>query len=1073
MPDVSHSEEISKTHVPTTFKWSSWGSNVKLAGSFDSPYTPWQPIQMKKVENSPYFEVTLDLQPNKTYDYKFVVDETNWVLDPDRPKFPDSTGYNENHQVYVEAPPPPSPMPKEPESPTIYEQEIEEFNLKDDEHEIQHDVKSEQQLIEQQSIADEVEKTIEEIEEQNIVNNVNEQEIVHEQEIEKHNIANEHNEQEIIHEQEIEKQNIVNEQETEEQNIVYEQEIEDQKIVCEQETEEQNIVEQEIEEQKIIYEQEIEKGLPNEISITAIKEATVEEADEINNITIEKEEIPIEAEEPVEKQEIIEEPFIEKVYVERKELKEDKEIIEKYQELSEESKTNVISNVFEETTLKADVSISLQTKTLENAIEEKSVDNGVESVIESSDIPHTDKITNSLQPSQIIKEEKTIVISEEIDTNKIIINETTSEIQVEEISETPLELDLPNESITETEVPSVTEVPLTKEISGDLIDKKVNEETTLPALDLTVTISNVTIDNANNTDNTTHKDEKVEPHESLPEMLVSNVILEKSEKVEKEFVSTSDLMTENIIVEKESIVCELEENSVKETETFKERNVISDTNEILSMSVEEIHKEYETVQEQTLPRVLEKTLEQSPSINSSILEVSEIPKESLTTTETNEVINNHDNLYNLDNDITEQKIEFVNVKNELDTYSDDSDTIVEENSNDVVSENLSSINIIKESTFTEFHEKSNDSLEENVDKSIPIQDEEISEVTYDDWEVQIAENNTTDITRKSVDGTQADKSSDHEPKIELINENEVHDIDNSPEPAFFTETQSKDEIGKSTWSKIKGLSVSTYEETISEEKLQEIDEINEVHAHMIDNKLEPERSLNSLTSYENEEKSPDHDENSHHDNPTKMDNEAFIIKDTETEIKHTENLTISYDNVNSVSEIQNNLSITQKDSMTEDIKLHEFESLGKITTENSLSDNLSDEAPGSSATACMTTTVSDDEKSDFYSIPNEMNTVEEIKPISKSTNGRKRGMTIFSPGESTKDANMVKSRHTKKNLKVSSSREVVMTKKFETQKYEDNDTKGNIFYLIASLVTTFTLGIISMLIKAVSGNNRR
>ncbi|CAG8742981.1 4158_t:CDS:1, partial [Gigaspora rosea] len=84
MPDVIHSNL-----VPVTFKWSHWGKHVQVAGSFDSPYTPWNPIEMTKADGSSDFVITLTLKPNATYSYKFVVDG-NWVLDHNVPSHPDS-----------------------------------------------------------------------------------------------------------------------------------------------------------------------------------------------------------------------------------------------------------------------------------------------------------------------------------------------------------------------------------------------------------------------------------------------------------------------------------------------------------------------------------------------------------------------------------------------------------------------------------------------------------------------------------------------------------------------------------------------------------------------------------------------------------------------------------------------------------------------------------------------------------------------------------------------------------------------------------------------------------------------
>ncbi|RIB11927.1 Carbohydrate-Binding Module Family 48 protein [Gigaspora rosea] len=99
MPDVSYFNL-----VPITFKWSHWGSNVQVAGSFDSPYTPWDPIKMTKADGSSEFVTILTLKPNATYFYKFVVDG-QWVLDQNVPSHPDSGG-NFNHVICVEPPPP-------------------------------------------------------------------------------------------------------------------------------------------------------------------------------------------------------------------------------------------------------------------------------------------------------------------------------------------------------------------------------------------------------------------------------------------------------------------------------------------------------------------------------------------------------------------------------------------------------------------------------------------------------------------------------------------------------------------------------------------------------------------------------------------------------------------------------------------------------------------------------------------------------------------------------------------------------------------------------------------------------
>ncbi|CAG8596210.1 18812_t:CDS:2 [Rhizophagus irregularis] len=94
-------------HVPTTFTWSQWGNHICIAGSFDPPNPVWTPIDMNKNADN-VNEVTLSLVPDKKYFYKFVIDD-QWVLDPTIPSYPDESG-NYNHVIEVE-PPSPSPLP--------------------------------------------------------------------------------------------------------------------------------------------------------------------------------------------------------------------------------------------------------------------------------------------------------------------------------------------------------------------------------------------------------------------------------------------------------------------------------------------------------------------------------------------------------------------------------------------------------------------------------------------------------------------------------------------------------------------------------------------------------------------------------------------------------------------------------------------------------------------------------------------------------------------------------------------------------------------------------------------------
>ncbi|CAB4415906.1 unnamed protein product [Rhizophagus irregularis] len=60
-------------HVPTTFTWSQWGNHICIAGSFDPPNPVWTPIDMNKNADN-VNEVTLSLMPDKKYFYKFVID---------------------------------------------------------------------------------------------------------------------------------------------------------------------------------------------------------------------------------------------------------------------------------------------------------------------------------------------------------------------------------------------------------------------------------------------------------------------------------------------------------------------------------------------------------------------------------------------------------------------------------------------------------------------------------------------------------------------------------------------------------------------------------------------------------------------------------------------------------------------------------------------------------------------------------------------------------------------------------------------------------------------------------------
>ncbi|CAB4395723.1 unnamed protein product [Rhizophagus irregularis] len=94
-------------HVPTTFTWSQWGNHICIAGSFDPPNPVWTPIDMNKNADN-VNEVTLSLVPDKKYFYKFVIDD-QWVLDPTIPSYPDESG-NYNHVIEVEPPSPP-PLP--------------------------------------------------------------------------------------------------------------------------------------------------------------------------------------------------------------------------------------------------------------------------------------------------------------------------------------------------------------------------------------------------------------------------------------------------------------------------------------------------------------------------------------------------------------------------------------------------------------------------------------------------------------------------------------------------------------------------------------------------------------------------------------------------------------------------------------------------------------------------------------------------------------------------------------------------------------------------------------------------
>ncbi|CAG8594395.1 16763_t:CDS:2 [Acaulospora colombiana] len=141
--------------VPFTFSWPHWGSHVQVAGDFDPQYKSWNPIDMHKDDGSPDYKITLNLQPGKSYHYKFVIDG-NWIVNSDLPSFPDNQN-NLNHVALVEIPQPESPLSSEAGSPTssatsIHEQEESKCEDNLNEQAFMSEQSQEQQVIEEQTV---------------------------------------------------------------------------------------------------------------------------------------------------------------------------------------------------------------------------------------------------------------------------------------------------------------------------------------------------------------------------------------------------------------------------------------------------------------------------------------------------------------------------------------------------------------------------------------------------------------------------------------------------------------------------------------------------------------------------------------------------------------------------------------------------------------------------------------------------------------------------------------------------------------------------------------------------------
>ena len=79
------------------FRWPHHGRQVQLAGSF----TSWSPVDMVKQDQ--LWTVQMKVSPGK-HEYKFVVDETEWVHDDQQPCLKNEVG-SYNNVIDVEMSP--------------------------------------------------------------------------------------------------------------------------------------------------------------------------------------------------------------------------------------------------------------------------------------------------------------------------------------------------------------------------------------------------------------------------------------------------------------------------------------------------------------------------------------------------------------------------------------------------------------------------------------------------------------------------------------------------------------------------------------------------------------------------------------------------------------------------------------------------------------------------------------------------------------------------------------------------------------------------------------------------------
>ncbi|RUS14416.1 hypothetical protein BC937DRAFT_93866 [Endogone sp. FLAS-F59071] len=85
------------TTYPYTFTWPHGGESVAVAGTFDDPPQSWTPVAMHLNSATGVHEVTLALLPDKTYQYKFLVDG-EWQADHAKDVLTDDQGIV-NHEV--------------------------------------------------------------------------------------------------------------------------------------------------------------------------------------------------------------------------------------------------------------------------------------------------------------------------------------------------------------------------------------------------------------------------------------------------------------------------------------------------------------------------------------------------------------------------------------------------------------------------------------------------------------------------------------------------------------------------------------------------------------------------------------------------------------------------------------------------------------------------------------------------------------------------------------------------------------------------------------------------------------